>query len=121
MRGVHILAIVLVSVSASSAMAGKKTTSPLRIDADSAGGTLTSVRGSANQVDYIDCKLGNDSYVECSASNLSGDQVTCSTTKSAFFPVVQMINKSSYLFFSWDPTTRECMEIYVDNDSQYLP
>jgi hypothetical protein len=116
-----LLAITMVA-STAPASGGTARKLPLSIDLTGrrASGSVMGLRAANDRGIWIQCAIDTPrGYATCIASSGSTTGV-CTTTDPAFFPAIHMINKSSYIEFSWD-ADGNCTRIFVRNGSQFLP
>ena len=88
----------------------------------SAEGTLTGARYSADNQQYIGCESVRDTFmgIYCSAGNLLGQYVYCSSNNPRFMDAVKGMTDSSFVSFTSDPVTRSCTYLEVGNASYNL-
>jgi hypothetical protein len=119
--GRYLLAAVL-SGCVGLAVAGTKTHTATVINDtfQYAQGSLSSARSSSDTLQFIYCELYAAGNIQCRARDSAGNLRTCSTSDPNYVKAVQMINISSFVFFSWD-AAGNCTNLLVRNGSNYLP
>jgi hypothetical protein len=120
------VALVLVAGIAGAVRAGARKTGTVTINTSShyAQGYLGSVRNSTNRVEFIDCYRyaywTGYSDLWCTATDSSGNSVSCSTETPELIQAASAISGDSFVAFDWDDGG-ECTEIDVDNGSYTAP
>ncbi|XXF74908.1 hypothetical protein P2318_17695 [Myxococcaceae bacterium GXIMD 01537] len=104
-------------------MAGTKYVVDVQIDGSRAYGSIGFARNTADSVQSIGCATsfgGGSSSGQCNARNAAGHSVSCFTTNPQAIAVMQSINDSSWVYFSWD-ASGQCVNVQVENASTYQP
>ncbi|WP_147332765.1 hypothetical protein [Archangium gephyra] len=93
-------------------------------DNGTASGTMGTVRGSSDTLQYIGCTVsataGSSRAVWCSARNSSNVTVTCSSAEPEIVQVMDAVTSDAHIAFSWD-AQGSCIGLSVRPDSRYKP
>ncbi len=105
-----------------AAEAGAKCASPVYVDATQryARGALGAARNSTDGIQNISCNIYSWGYVFCQARSASSVSGSCGTSDPAFISMMQAMDESAYVYFSWD-ASGTCTNLVVVNDSCYEP
>ena len=128
-----LIAIGLLTLSSSIAMAGLVKTVPVTVtvNADgsgSANGSMASARASGNDVEYIGCGVrryanaagGADAYGFCQASDAKGVTAYCFTTNADLLDSFENVADYSFVTFNYD-AEGQCQLVGVSTQSFYIP
>jgi len=88
-----------------------------------AGGSLGTVRNSADQTQFIQCGVnvtGSSIYGFCQASDANGTVVLCSTTKRNLVDAMEGVSGDSHVFFEFD-SSGKCTRLFVNHGSYLEP
>lgn len=128
----ELMAIGLLALSSSIAMAGKVQPAPVVVfvnpdGSGQANGSMATARASANDVEYIGCGVrkfatGAGAFTTgfCQASDAAGVAGFCSTENAELLDVVENIADHSFITFGWD-AEGQCTRIGISTQSLYLP
>jgi hypothetical protein len=109
---------VLASISA-TAMAGYTYSVPVHVTPGQvAYGSINAARYAADGNQEIWCSVATSGLIHCSAWDATNSNLFCTTTNSAWAPVVAAINSTSYIYFTVNNGV--CASIWVQNDSALL-
>lgn len=131
MRNTVLLLTIIITISASATVsAGQYIPQPVTIDVanNRAQGDMYSARHSLSKDAYIGCgvryrKRNDGTFFKsgfCQAG-IDGETAFCSTADKEMIPVFNSLSDHSFIAFSWDPKTKECLYIVSSNQSLYLP
>jgi len=116
-------ASVAMSVFASAAFAGGKTSHEVTINTVGAKpyatGDLGYVRNTPDTSQYIGCEI-TTTLASCYAVNSAGLYKSCSTSDQETMALLRTLNGDSSLFFGWNPDGT-CTRVRVRNDSLAAP
>lgn len=128
-----LVAIGVLALSSSIAMAGMVKTVPVtvNVNADGSGnasGSMASARTSGNDVEYIGCGVrkyanptgGVNTYGFCQASDAAGVTAYCFTNNAELLDGFENVADFSYVSFSYD-AEGQCQLIGISTQSFYIP
>jgi hypothetical protein len=105
------------------AVAGRRSTSDIRIDGISARGSMGSVRGNPTTTDFIGCSVNTQSgplRIECFAQQ-GTVSARCFSDDPAQIAVGTALADSTFLWFAPNRQTGECDWIDAYNSSEHQP
>lgn len=128
-----LMAIGLLALSSSIAMAGRVQPAPVvvTVNADGSGnanGNMATARASANDVEYIGCGVrkyldgagGVTAYGFCQAGDAAGVTAVCNTDNAELLDAIENVADYSFITFSWN-TEGQCRMIGISTQSFYIP
>jgi hypothetical protein len=128
-----LLAIGVLALSSSIAMAGLVKTVPVTVtvNADGSGnanGSMASARAAGNDVEYIGCGVrkyanaagGVDTYGFCQASDAAGVTAYCFTNNADLLDGFENVADYSYVTFSYNAEA-QCQMVGISTQSFYIP
>ncbi|MBK8258515.1 MAG: hypothetical protein IPK82_38380 [Polyangiaceae bacterium] len=119
-----VLLIALIGVKAT--WAGLYQNVSVHIGNNVAQGNVSSTRRSSDPLEYIGCEVTvkkTGGQGSCIAYDTAGVRAFCKVTDASWLPVIEMINETSNIKFSWTtPQTGdpECDSLTVANGSRFL-
>jgi len=107
------------------AQAGFKQSVPVSVGTNYGEGSSGTARNSVDTHQSIGCNVQATSgtttvYATCEATDSCGTHVYCTTTEAPLVSAAQSAKGDSYIHFMFDGT-HKCTEVWVDNDSSYVP
>jgi hypothetical protein len=128
-----LMAIGLLALSSSIAMAGRVQSVPVTVtvNADGSGnasGNMASARASANDVEYIGCGVrkfidGTGAVIAsgfCQAGDAAGVIASCFIDNADLLDAIENVADYSFVTFSWN-TDQQCRMIGISTQSFYIP
>ncbi|MET0535044.1 MAG: hypothetical protein ABW171_12535 [Steroidobacter sp.] len=128
----QLLAVGVLALSSSIAMAGRVQLAPVivTLNADgsgSANGNMAQARAAANDVEYIGCGVrksatsnGVITFAFCQAADAAGNTAYCYTDNAELVDAIKSVADYSFVTFSWN-TEDQCRLIGVSTQSFYIP
>ena len=128
MKRIKVMSVVATMLlSAGVVYAGFRTAIEVEVTTDEAGnvtgafGNLADTFNSADDVQFIGCGGSNRSGF-CQAADASGTlQAFCFTQDQALIAHIHAIGPDSFVSFSLDPVTGDCLTVRVSTQSFYGP
>jgi len=113
-------AATLMLASAFAAMAGSQASLAVSISDpnQTAQGSLTAARYSADDVQFISCANSANTFANCIAKNAAGVTRSCVTSDPALIAVISSIGPESYVSFRWNDEG-QCASVRIVHGSQY--
>ena len=96
----------------------------MSVTSTTAQGSFYGTRVSADTTQYAVCGVSAGvgyAYAYCMARDVAGDYFYCSSTSPSILSAVRSLKEYSYVWLYRDPSSYDCVEIRVNNSSDYLP
>ncbi len=121
-----LVVLVFLLAAAGLGSAGSKAFRQVYIGSTNANGSLGAARASADTMQMIGCWVyGNEAYnyksVSCYARNAYGDSATCYSSVPTLVDIAGQLNGDSFLSFSFNAPSTDCMSIQVQTFSTDEP
>ncbi len=104
--------------------AGYKAVGDVSVGSGQAVGCMGGARNSADNVQYMICRVGGNVYgnkwASCLAQDANGNSASCYTTAIGLVERVSTVRSDSLILFNWDGNGN-CTNIYVENNSYCEP
>ncbi len=122
MKALKAIACTALIGAMSAAMAGYINHYEVNVSGNTAWGSFSGARKSADAVQYIGCASVNfttsSPYGVCYAKTVAGITKTCTTTDAAHLESIRGLSNESYIYMRWTDAG-VCDYIYVATGSMY--